>query len=870
MARTVRRFLLVLVFALAALPASAQAAEPPWCGTPSQDAAENLPDETEPEDPRGIFPHIPYYAVGCTLRDIEDDSRGRMDVDVIGRSALGRPMYGVVINELRTKRQRRDYANWLAVRALALHDPGKAQRLLDHFGDDIKVPIFIQGGIHGNEYEGVDAAFEIIEKYATTRYGTDATVDEILDHAVLIFNPIQNPDGRVVGTRQNGNGFDLNRDYLTQSQPETIASISLMKRWLPPEVLDLHGYVSPTLIEATTKPHNPSIEYDLWLKWNQPRIDANEAAVNAIGRRVQRPINDWCADTSDPEDGELCPNGEPPGPEQAEGWDDWGPFYTAMYAQHLGMDSSTVEMCDPLLDSDDNDNDGDRTEPVDPECVGRAGSRDVQIAVQQSTLEFVTENREDMLFDELEIYRRGDVDAPRPACCPPPFDVDNNWMVDYPKAYLIPLGNGQRSDAEANRLVDWLLFNDIEVSELERDYRYDGRTYEEGSYVAWIAQPRRGLLDTAMSVGLDISEDISILYAPPASWSHGYLWGADVVTVPDGATFRPRTDRIYKPNRIDGGLDKSKHGDGWVLEIDSPSAVRALNSLVRGGVDAELALEAFSGGAAGTVIFGDDRRTERALDEAGDDFDVKFSRLRGEAPDTEPIDDVPRFRVFTSQPDVATIAGPRVDQSVTVLRSLGFDADPTNTAHLNSSPTDPLAGYDLIFNAASGYPGAANTTARSRLAAFFAAGGGYLGGQANGAANFPRVGGLANLVAASNSGGGSGYSGILLWDNTGGVNSVITGVYPAQDTLIADPPTWLTGVPATMTVDGRLAAGDFFLSGLFPGAGASGAATQPVIAHGTSTSGAARIVVWASNPLYRADPEREWPMVGTGAYWADN
>ena len=57
-----------------------------------------------------------------------------------------------------------------------------------------------------------------------------------------------------------------------------------MQRWLPPEMLDLHGYMSPTLIEATTKPHNPSIEYDLWLKWNQPRIDANEAALNAIGQ----------------------------------------------------------------------------------------------------------------------------------------------------------------------------------------------------------------------------------------------------------------------------------------------------------------------------------------------------------------------------------------------------------------------------------------------------------------------------------------------------------------------------------------------------------------------------------------------------------
>ena len=49
---------------------------------------------------------------------------------------------------------------------------------------------------------------------------------------------------------------------MTQSQSETIASIGWMKKWLAPEMLDMHGYVTPTLIEATTKPHNPSIEYD--------------------------------------------------------------------------------------------------------------------------------------------------------------------------------------------------------------------------------------------------------------------------------------------------------------------------------------------------------------------------------------------------------------------------------------------------------------------------------------------------------------------------------------------------------------------------------------------------------------------------------
>ena len=176
------------------------------------------------------------------------------------------------------------------------------------------MPIFIQGAIHGNEYEGVDANMRTIERLATTPYGTDPEVDAILDGAVVIFNVIQNPDGRVAGTRANGNGFDLNRDFLTQSQSETKASVRIMQEWLPPETLDLHGYVTPTLIEATTKPHNPGIDYDLWLKWNQSRIDANEAAMNAVNMNVTRPVNDWCSDGSVSVQGAICPDGQPAGP----------------------------------------------------------------------------------------------------------------------------------------------------------------------------------------------------------------------------------------------------------------------------------------------------------------------------------------------------------------------------------------------------------------------------------------------------------------------------------------------------------------------------------------------------------------------------
>ncbi len=373
-------------------------------------------------------------------------------------------------------------------------------------------------------------------------------MDAILDHTVVVFNVIQNPDGRVAGTRANGNGFDLNRDYLTQSQPETVASVGIMQEWLPPDMLDLHGYVTPTLVEATTKPHNPSIEYDLWLEWNQNRIDANQAALASVGLDITRPINDWCSTGEEPEPGELCPDGSTPGPAVAEGWDDWGPFYSAMYVQHVGLNASTVEMC--------NQTDLDCALPgttLPPERLGRLGARLAQYQVTWSTLQFDLANRHDLLADQLEFYRRGVTNAPRPDCCPPPFDQANNWMHEYPTAFVIPMGAGQRSEPEASRLVAWLLTNGVVVEELKQATTFDGQAFETGSYVVPMAQARRGLVDTALGIGVDISDEIGQLYAPPGAWSHGFLWGADVTLIPRDADFAPQTNRVTKPSHLLGG-----------------------------------------------------------------------------------------------------------------------------------------------------------------------------------------------------------------------------------------------------------------------------------------------------------------------------
>ena len=689
---------------------------PPWCGTPEPDAAGNLPDGTSPTHPNGSFPHIPYYAIGCTLDNIAAASDGRMTVERFGKSALGRDKFHVVINALDTKSQRRDYKNWQKLRRDALEDPERAQDILAKVGDDVKVPLFIQGGIHGNEYEGVDAAMQVIERLALTPYGTDPEVDQILDQAIIVFNPIQNPDGRVLGQRANGNGFDLNRDFLTQSQPEVQSTVALIQEWLSPELLDLHGYVTPTLIEATTKPHNPGIEYDMWLKWNQSRIDANEAAMNAQGYEVTRPINDWCWDGDLPVggictgDGSSRPNDW--GPRWAESWDDWGPFYTPMYSQLVGLNGSTVEMCNQMALNPTGNACGPGANTY--EKVGRSGSRLMQYITVWSTLLFDTENRVELMEDQLEIYVRGEDDAPRPTTAdlapqtpgdptdvdiPPGFDnVENNWMIDYPQAFVIPKGDNQRSDPEARRLVRWLLANGIQVRQLKKGYQIDGTTrFEQDSWVVFMDQPLRGLAYTGLGAGQDISSRISILYAPPGAWSHGYLWGADVVEVPDSATFNPKTKRVKKVRNARGGVDGKRNAAAFALAIDSATAVRTLNGLLDSGLDAQLATAPFTNALgeqmpAGTVLFPASARS--VLEDAGDESGLWFIGVGGGAlPPVEAIDQTPRIAVLTAA----------VNQDIWVLRELGFTADPVSTATINTAPTDPLVNYDVVFNTGA-YP----------------------------------------------------------------------------------------------------------------------------------------------------------------------
>ena len=118
--------------------------------------------------------------------------------------------------------------------------------------------------IHGNESSGADAAVVALYHLAADK---SADTDALLDGMVVIIDPMQNPDGRArfvkhlqearsrtpnvddqsrlhweSWPRGRGNHyyFDLNRDYIYGTQPETRGKVAAINSWYPQLVIDGH------------------------------------------------------------------------------------------------------------------------------------------------------------------------------------------------------------------------------------------------------------------------------------------------------------------------------------------------------------------------------------------------------------------------------------------------------------------------------------------------------------------------------------------------------------------------------------------------------------------------------------------------------
>jgi Zinc carboxypeptidase len=198
--------LAALVLALSATPAGAQT-----CG-----AAAGAPAFTPGPTP------ITDEQVSTYLTQL-DAASTRVQTGVAGTSVQGRPLpYAIASSPQNLAR-----LSSIAARARA------SRRGRSHAAGGPAI-VWLAANVHGNEPSGTDADLQLLSELARS------SSCDLLDRLVVVFLPLQNPDGRAAGTRVNANGFDLNRDWFAATQPETSAKLALLERYPPVAFADQH------------------------------------------------------------------------------------------------------------------------------------------------------------------------------------------------------------------------------------------------------------------------------------------------------------------------------------------------------------------------------------------------------------------------------------------------------------------------------------------------------------------------------------------------------------------------------------------------------------------------------------------------------
>lgn len=165
-----------------------------------------------------------------------DRASTEVTVATFGRTSLGTPLRYALVGRpavLQAARSGRLHAD-----IEALRDPATPARTAAAISRRMPVVLWLTGNVHGNEPAAADAQMRALHELADR---TDCGVRDILDNALVVVVPTQNPDGRAANTRVNAAAFDLNRDWFARTQPETRAKLALMRRFPPQVFIDQHG-----------------------------------------------------------------------------------------------------------------------------------------------------------------------------------------------------------------------------------------------------------------------------------------------------------------------------------------------------------------------------------------------------------------------------------------------------------------------------------------------------------------------------------------------------------------------------------------------------------------------------------------------------
>lgn len=540
----------------------------------------------------------------------------------------------------------------------AMEDPESLiEQLENDTMGDYQIPVWFNN-IHPDEVEGVDAQVELFRSFAledeveftnTNENDMDELVtldvDEVLDDVIFLYMFTSNPDGRVANTRGNAEGFDLNRDNAYQTQVETQQVNELVSKWTPLSFIDFHGYVSGFLIEPATPPHNPNFEYDLL-------IDNMIRQADAMGRAGigSSALTSYFI-------AKL---------EWDSGWDDMTPAYTAMYGMLHGSYSHTIEL--PTLSQD---------------------SYNATVGSGLGATWFVSENKDELYRDQLEIFKRG-------------VNNEDNRAVDehfvnaagesigrvrgenenfFPDYYVIPAAeDSQKNVLEAYNMADYLIRNSVNVERTTSEVEINGTAYPAGTFVVPMNQAKRGLANAMLYEGDNVS-DWGAMYDPIVV-NFPDLRGFDVLEIRETGLLDGLTEEIEEVSVPDG--ETTGNAPRQILKNNTNDTVRVVNALLADGKKVEVFTE-----NKGRAEQGDYLVSTQDLRAYADDYYFNTEALgNGQSAASSEI----------TQPKVAASGSSQLRFS---LRQLGFQLTDAAEADVvvsdgSSFNAEQLAGKDYI------------------------------------------------------------------------------------------------------------------------------------------------------------------------------
>lgn len=789
------------------------------------------PNDDDATDRNGTISHADIAPRLTELMAASD----RVSTQVVGQSTAGRDLYLVTLTAPESRHETAQQTRWREKIRTAPDRAAHDERLQR----DYKTPLWISANIHGNEWEGTDAAMQVIEDLATSG---DAGTAELLESHRIYFSLTLNPDGRTIGQRATTLDLDANRDMITGTTPESRSFVATAQALQPLYAADFHGYTDVLQVEPCGPPHGQNYEYDLFIPHGY--AVARQVEDDVVAAEI--PGNTYY----DTESGEVVDentgNIKIPYRDTPSGWDDYPPVFTAQYAAFHGATTSTVELPKGRT--------GPTTTPEDA-VINTAVAKQTMT----SMIDYVAEHHDAMLADQVEAFRRGVAGEPKEAltgddvaAVPGPDEWKEHWdvaddqdPVDLPRAYVVPVGDGQRSAADAEALVDQLLFHGVEVGTLARTTRIGGTTYPKGSFVVDLHQPLRGLANVLLDMGADISDKVPSMYDISA-WSLSSLWGATVDAV--GSTTDEPVGAV-KPLRgepSDGGIPR--HAPYVAFDVAGVEDYRALNALL----EADAPVWWLDDGRA--VVGPKGLRAARGV---AKEHDVPFETATWR--DLRDLRDAPELADLT-----VAYAGTQDD--LLALTELGFDDLVRVTAdgidEGAASATTGLEDADVLWVGTSlDLPD--GSAGREAVQEWVDAGGSVVGRTAA-AFEVAETYGLVEGEAVTGNPTGNG-----IVDVETPAGSVLAA--HEQDHAFVYPATWFTDLGEGTEVEQSYAAEPFLAGHWAPSeAGSDGpddAAGQAAVVSGEAGSGA-RAVVFGTSAFFRTHPKGGMSQAAQAIFWS--